>query len=202
MITINQLYNIMSLGKQSIDPFVVPLNEAMAEFRINSAARQSAFIAQLAHESSELRTLQENLNYSANGLMRTFPKYFNAATAGEYARQPRRIANRVYANRMGNGNEASGDGWKHRGMGPIQLTGKDNHGRCGDALGLDLRNNPELLLEPEVGARAAAWFWSSNGLNELADRGDFRLITKRINGGYNGLEDRLAYWAKAKKYIR
>lgn len=202
MVTINQLYNIMPNGKQSIDPYVNPLNAAMKEFNINTLARQAAFIAQIAHESAEFRMVEENLNYSEAGLLRVFPKYFNAAQARTYARQPQKIANRVYANRMGNGDESSGDGWKHRGFGLLQNTGKDGQTRCGVALGVDLANHPELLKLPENATRAAAWFWSVNGLNSLADAGKFEAITRRINGGLNGYEDRLTLWKSAKRALK
>lgn len=175
-----------------------PLETAMAEFGINTPKRQAAFLAQCGHESGGLRTVEENLNYSAEALLRVFPKYFTAEQAASYARKPERIANRVYANRMGNGPEASGDGWKYRGKGPIQLTGKVNHQLCGQDLKLDLIQNPNLLLVTEVGARSACWFWEKNNLNRFADTGDFKGLTRAINGGYIGLEHRMELWAAAK----
>lgn len=186
-------------------PWGDALLKAMPEFNIHTPARQAAFIAQIAHESSELTRVEENLNYSAEGLQKIFKKYFpNEDLAKQYARQPQKIANRVYANRMGNGDEASGDGWKHRGMGPIQLTGKDNQRQCGLALGIDLIEKPELLLVPEIGTRSSGWFWKKNGLNELADEEgerNFIAITKKINGGTIGLEERKRYWEKAKAVL-
>jgi putative chitinase len=201
-VTINQLYNIMPSGGSKIDKYVDPLNAAMLEFDINTPARQAAFIAQIAHESGQFSHIQENLNYSASGLLKTFGKYFNAKTAQQYARAPQSIANRVYANRMGNGDFASGDGWKYRGRGLIQLTGRANYYACGKGLGIDLLSNPDALLDPAIACRSAAWFWKTNGLNELADAGKFETITRRINGGTKGLEERKFFYERAKKYLK
>jgi putative chitinase len=181
------------------DRVVPALDAAMQRFEIASPARMAAFLAQLAHESGELRHWTENLNYGWQGLRKTFSKYFRTdADARAYERKPERIANRVYGGRMGNGPESSGDGWRYRGRGPIQLTGKQNYQACGTAIGVDLVNAPERLETPEVGCLAAAWFWASKGLNALADAGDFVTITKRINGGTIGLEERKAFWNRAK----
>lgn len=167
------------------------------EFEINTPERWAMFLAQLAHESCGLTVFEENLNYSSQALQLVFKKYFpDQATAARYARQPEKIANRVYANRMQNGPEPSGDGWKYRGRGPIQITGKENYQKCGAALGLDLVQHPELLEEPQYGYRAAAWFWASRDLNACADCGDVRRATRLINGGLNGLEEREKYWRK------
>lgn len=175
-------------------PFLL---STFAEFEINTPARVAMFMAQVAHESVGLTVFEENLNYSTKALRSVFGKYFPTdGIAAAYARQPEKIANRVYANRMLNGPESSGDGWRYRGRGPIQITGKENYIKCGAALGLDLVNYPELLEEPAAGYRAAGWFWSWKNLNEWADCGDIRRATKLINGGYNGLEDRTAYWKK------
>ncbi len=201
-VTINQLYNIMPSGGSKIDKYVDPLNAAMLEFDINTPSRQAAFIAQIAHESGQFSHIKENLNYSASGLIKTFGKYFNAKTAQQYARAPQSIANRVYANRMGNGDFASGDGWKYRGRGLIQLTGRTNYQSCGQGLGIDLLSNPDALLDPAIACRSAAWFWKINGLNELADAGKFETITRRINGGTNGLEERKFFYERAKKYLK
>lgn len=188
--------------QSNIDKFVDPLSKAMEKFEINTPIRQAAFLAQIAHESSSLSRVEENLNYSVTGLITTFPRYFRTAVEAEpYARKPEKIANRVYANRMGNGNEASGDGWKYRGKGPIQITGKDNHKAVGDALDYDFVSRPEDIMLPGAGAMSAAWFWKINGLNELADQGNFEKITKRINGGLNGLEDRRQHWERIKKIL-
>jgi len=185
--------------------WVGPLNEAMEEWLINSAHRRAAFLAQIAHESADLNRLEENLNYSVRRLMQVWPKRFaSEAIAQPYARNPQKLANRVYAGRLGNGDEASGDGWKYRGRGPIQLTGRSNYREGTRALGVDVARNPDRLLEPGIAARAAAWYWKSHGCNELADRKpgveddeDFVRITVMINGGRMGLKRRLAIWRTA-----
>ncbi|OEJ67247.1 glycoside hydrolase family 19 protein [Magnetovibrio blakemorei] len=177
--------------------FATPLAEACAEWSIDTPLRLAAFLAQIAHESGQLRALAENLNYSAEALLRVFPRHFSADQAAAYARQPQRIGSRVYANRMGNGDEASGDGWRYRGRGLIQVTGKTNYAACGTALGLDLIAQPELLEQPDPAARSAGWFWHRNGLNRPADARDIETITRRINGGLTGLEDRKAHYARA-----
>lgn len=156
---------------------------------INTRQRKAMFFAQLDHESN-LVPQAENLNYSAERLIVIFPKYFNVDTAKEYARQPQRIANRVYANRMGNGSEASNDGWHYRGRGFIQLTGKSNYTELSESVGVDYIKNPNLLINEADSMIAACWFWTKNGLNKLSDLGDVTSVTKRINGGTNGLKDR------------
>lgn len=177
--------------------FATPLAEARAEWNIDTPLRLAAFLAQIAHESGQLRTLVENLNYSAEALLRVFPRHFDAGLAAAYARQPERIGSRVYANRMGNGDEASGDGWRYRGRCLIQVTGHDNYAACGSALGLDLIAQPELLEQPGPAARSAGWFWHRNSLNRPADARDIETITRRINGGLTGLDDRKAHYARA-----
>ncbi|EME70985.1 glycoside hydrolase family 19 [Paramagnetospirillum caucaseum] len=177
--------------------FATPLAEACAEWVIDTPLRQAAFLAQIAHESGQFRALAENLNYSAEALLRVFPRHFDAGQAATYARQPQRIGSRVYANRMGNGDEASGDGWRYRGRGLIQVTGKANYAACGTALGLDLIAQPDLLEQPAPAARSAVWFWHRNGLNRPADARDIETITRRINGGLTGLDDRKAHYAHA-----
>jgi putative chitinase len=169
----------------------------MLTYEITTPQRQAMFLAQLAHESGSFRFVEENLNYSVEALQRVFKKYFPTdELALMYARQPEKIANRVYANRMGNGEESSGDGWKYRGRGIIQLTGKDNYA----AFSLKANNNallePDLVAEPELAAMSAGWFWDTNGLNKLSDAGDVRAVTRRINGGFNGLADREAKYNK------
>lgn len=186
------------------------LNKAFDRYEINIAQRQAAFLAQMGHESAQFNTLEENLNYSAVGLKKTFPKYFPSdALANQYARKPQMIANRVYANRIGNGSEASGDGWKFRGRGLVQLTGRSNYRDAGKALGLDLENQPDLLTSPETAAMAAGWFWRSRGLNPLADHipkanddTDFEKSTKIINGGTKGLKERRELWLNARKVLK
>lgn len=166
------------------------------KFEINTPERQAGFIAQLAHESGMFKFVKENLNYSDKALLAVFPKYFNAENVQAYARQPEKIANRVYGNRMGNGNEASGDGFKYCGRGLIQLTGKDNYKRFSDAVGVDFVSNPELVEQPEYACLSAGWFWSVNGLNKLADAKDILGMTKRINGGTIGLDHRTELYNK------
>lgn len=160
--------------------------------------RRAAFIAQCAHESGYFRTLRENLNYSAAGLRSIFGKYFpTEELANQYARNPEKIANRVYANRMGNGPEASGDGWKFRGRGLIQLTGKFNYSACGTAIKKDLIKNPEYLETIAGALDSAVWFWNDKKLNVHADSGDITRMTRVINGGTHGLEDRLNLYNRA-----
>lgn len=171
---------------------------ACARYEINTSKRIAAFLAQTAHESGGFTRLVENLNYSAEALMRIWPKRFpTLAFAQKFHRQPELIANSVYASRMGNGGPQTGDGWKYRGRGLKQLTGKDNYRRCGEAMGVDLLDKPDLLLTPEFAARSAAWFWSVNGCSALADAGEFEKLTMRINGGLIGLADRKARYASA-----
>lgn len=150
--------------------------------------RRAMFWAQLAHESG-LRPIAENLNYSASGLLTTFPKYFNPVTALQYARKPQAIANRVYANRMGNGDEASGDGWRFRGRGLIQTTGRYNYTKLATAIP-GVLSDPDILLTDTNAMVAAIQFWTDKGLNVYADRGDLLTCTKIINGGTNGYTDR------------
>lgn len=158
---------------------------------INTPMREAMFLAQIAHESGNFKFVVENLNYSANGLRSIFGKYFpNDEVANEYARQPERIANRVYSNRMGNNDEASGDGWKFRGRGLIQLTGKTNYTSFSVQESNQALSHPDRVAEPELACASAGWFWQANRLNEIADTGDVRAVTRRINGGFNGIEDR------------
>ena len=171
---------------------------ACAESGINTPNQIAAFLAQCAHESAGFTRLVENLNYSAEALIRVWPsRFLTMQFAMLYHRNPEKIANNVYANRMGNGPESSGDGWKYRGRGLKQLTGKDNYQRCGQALALDLVGNPDLLLSPRPAARSAGWFWKANNCGPLAEAREFELLTKRINGGLIGLADRKARYERA-----
>lgn len=173
-----------------------------ADFSQKVLYRQAAFLAQCAHESATFKAVKENLNYSATALRKVFGKYFPTdELVAEYARQPEKIANRVYANRMGNGDEASGDGWKYRGRGLIQLTGKNNYTACGNALFINLIDGPEWLETPQGAVQSALWFWNENNLNTYADAEDIRGMTKRINGGYHGLDDRIQKYNKAKSVL-
>jgi putative chitinase len=188
------------------DQWTAALNTAMDRFEIDTPPRAAAFLAQVAHESGELQRLSENLNYSAARLCAVWPKRFATVDAAQpYERNPERLANYVYARRLGNGDEASGDGWRFRGRGLIQLTGRGNYRSCGTAIALPLEAEPALLESPDAAALAAAQFWQSRGLNHLADDenadnddSDFIAITKLINGGTAGLKSRQDYWARAK----
>lgn len=174
-----------------------PLNEAASAYFIDTPRRAAAWLGQLMQESGKFKLLEESLNYSADGLLRVFPKYFTPAEASAYARHPQDIANRAYANRMGNGDEASKEGWRYRGRGLIQLTGKDNYVAASQALDYDFLSDPNALLEPTWAALSAAWFWAERGCNELADLSDYEGITRKINGGTNGLENRLVFTEEA-----
>ena len=170
----------------------------LEEYEINTPKRIAAFMAQCGHESGGFVWLTENLNYSAAGLMKTFAKYFpDQATAAAYARQPDKIANRVYANRMGNGNEASGDGARYKGRGLIQVTGKDNYFWFASSLEITPEAAAEYMQTFEGAAQSACWYWENTSLNKLADVGDILAMTKRINGGTIGLEDRKKHYAHA-----
>ena len=181
------------LVQMHIEPsWLEPLTAAFNRFEINTPERQAAFIGQCAHESANFKTLQENLNYSAKGLSATWPSRFPSEDAAQpFHRQPEKIANKVYSGRMGNSDE--GDGWKYRGRGLIQLTGKDNYRLASDALGVDFIADPDLVLTKEYAALTAAWYWNKRGLNKEADAKDFTGMTKKINGGTIGLADRVAH---------
>jgi putative chitinase len=200
-ITQQQLLQILPNARPVAGIFLPALNLAMARYKIDTRLRVAAFLAQVGHESGHLTRLVENLNYSAEGLIRTWPKRFNLEMATRVARKPEQIANIVYASRMGNGPAVTGDGWKYRGRGLVQVTGWVNYQACGAALGLDLLNKPELLEQPPYAALSAAWYWSSNGLNALADTGNLTGITQRVNGGQNGAADRLAIYQRALKVL-
>ena len=186
-----------------VDVAVHYLNMWAAQYGIDSDLRMAHFLGQVMHESGCLSHVEENLNYSASGLLRTFPKYFNTVTARQYARKPQAIANRVYANRMGNGNEASGDGWRFRGRGLIQLTGKRNYQAYATSsmCNGNLMEHPEWLAKFPGAIKSALWFWQINGLSRLADEDDVRAITLRINGGLNGLAERVALTSRFKQVL-
>ena len=176
------------------EKWLEPLIETFEKYEINTPERQAAFLGQCMHESGNFKYLEENLNYSADRLCAVWPSRFpNAEMAAPYNRNPEKIANKVYSSRMGNGDEDSGEGYAYRGRGVVQLTGKDNYQRCGDALGVDLVGNPDLLKEPKYAMLSAGWFWNKTNLNALADAADLETMTKRINGGLNGLNDRLKH---------
>ena len=173
-----------------------PLQETFEKYQINTPKRQACFIGQCMHESGGFKFLRENLNYSAKALMATWPSRFpDMDTAEKYERQPEKIANKVYSGRMGNTED--GDGAKYIGRGLIQLTGKDNYMAFGEAIGEDLVSNPQLVEEPRYAALSAGWFWNRKQLNLLADAMDIDTLTKRINGGNIGIQDRIAKINKA-----
>jgi putative chitinase len=175
-----------------------PLEDTFEKYEINTPKRQAAFIGQCAHESNNFKTLEENLSYSAEGLMRTWPSRFpTLEIAQQYARNPEKIANKVYGGRAELGNTEEGDGWKFHGRGIVQLTGRSNYTVCGQALGRPFAETPELVLDPENACLSAGWFWNKKNLNSLADSGDVETMTRRINGGLIGLDDRKAKIAKA-----
>ena len=173
-----------------------PINQALKKYALDSNRRIAAFIGQCQHESGNFKFVKENLNYSAESLMKTWPSRFpDLDTANQYAHNQEKIANKVYAGRMGNTED--GDGFKYIGRGVIQITGKDNYKNCGEALGLDLLDNPDLISEPTGAVLSAGWFWNKHGLNGFADRNDCRGATVRINGGTIGLEEREEIYKEA-----
>jgi len=167
-----------------------PLTTTFVKFGMVSPKEQAAFIGQCSHESNHFRVLEENLNYRADTLQKLFGHKFKPGEVELYARQPVKIANRIYANRMGNRDEASGDGHRFRGRGVVQLTGHDNYWHCGQALGQDFVMNPDLVATPMFAALSAGWFWSTHGCGKLVDNQE--QLCKRINGGLIGLPDRIA----------
>lgn len=187
------------------DTVISQIPGVMEKFGINTPLRLAHFLAQCGHESGGFKLTQENLNYGAKGLLGIFKKYFpTEALAKAYERQPEKIASRVYGSRMGNGDEASKDGWKFRGRGYIQLTGKDNYSAFDKAVDDDILANPDLVAT-KYPLLSAAWFWSKNGLNALADKGatdaDVTTITKRVNGGVIGLPDRIKHFKEYHKLL-
>lgn len=172
--------------------WVSALNDTFAKFNIVSVRQQAAFIGQCAHECGNFRTLEENLNYRAATLMKLWPKRFpTQEIANSYEKNPKKIANMVYSNRMGNRDEASGDGYRFRGRGCIQLTGHSNYYHAGLSCGVDFVINPDLVATPQYAAMTAGWFWSTHNCNALAETQDWIGLTKKINGGTIGLDDRI-----------
>jgi putative chitinase len=184
-------------GNPYVDHWHHAMEQCLPDYDINSPRRVAAFVAQCAHESGGFRFLTENLNYRAESLVKTWPKYFNTSNASSYAKKPERIANRAYANRMGNGDEASGDGWRFCGRGLIQLTGKDNYQSFADSIETNINDIPDYLATFEGAVQSACWFWETNNLNKWADLGDIVALTKRINGGTLGLDDRMKHYTHA-----
>lgn len=197
MITVQQLSQMIP-GNPYVDHWHHALEQLLPDYDINTPQRIAAFVAQCAHESGNFRVLKENLNYRAVTLRKIFPKYFpDDHIAEAFAGKQEMIANRVYANRMGNGDEHSGDGFRYCGRGLIQLTGKNNYQAFADSLEMDVEDVPHYLATFEGAAQSACWFWESNNLNRFADAGDIKGLTKAINGGYIGLEDRIKHYEHA-----
>lgn len=195
MIT-RDILSVLAPTNKNIDIWVEAMNKILPKYDIVTPKRLAAFLAQTAHESAGFTAVRENLNYSAQGLMKTWPSRFNSATATAYARQPEKIANKVYANRMGNGDEASGDGWRYRGRGLIQTTGKANYTKLAQYIKKTLQETIEYCETVEGAVESACFYWVSNNLNAIADTGDMTTLTRRINGGVIGLADRLDKYKK------
>ena len=177
-----------------IDHWHEALDQLLDDYDIDTPLRVAHFVAQCAHESGNFVFIKENLNYKAASLQKIFSKYFpTAELAAQYDNQPERIANRIYANRMGNGPETSGDGYKYCGRGLIQLTGKDNYTFFAGSLNIPVEEASDYLATFEGAAQSACWFWEQNNLNRFADANDVKGLTKAINGGYIGLEDRISH---------
>ena len=196
ILQLNQLKQMVR--NPHIDHWHEAIDQLLPDYEINTPARVAAFIAQCAHESGNFVFVKENLNYRAASLMKTFGKYFpTQELAQQYEKRPEKIANRVYASRMGNGDEASGDGYRFCGRGLIQLTGRDNYTFFAGSLGIDVEEASEYLSTFEGAAQSACWFWETNNLNRFADSGDIKGLTRAINGGYIGLEDRISHYEHA-----
>jgi putative chitinase len=189
MVTSEQLKKL-HIGEQWVDA----LNDTFQRFNIDTPVRQASFIGQCGHECGNFKVLEENLNYRAEVLMRLWKSRFPTIDiANEYARNPKKIANKVYASRMGNRDESSGDGFRFRGRGCIQLTGHANYFHAGKACGVDFVMEPDLVATPQYAAMTAGWFWDTHKLNQFADVRDFKTMTKKINGGFIGLDDRIKH---------
>jgi putative chitinase len=193
------MVNAEQLQKLHIDPSLVQvLNDTFHKWGISTPRQQAAFIAQCGHECGKFKILEENLNYAADRLMKIWPKRFpTLESAQPYHRNPKAIANKVYASRMGNRDEASGDGWRFRGSGWLQLTGHDNFFHAGKACGVDFVMNPDLVRTPQYAAMTAGWYWATHNCNALAEAQDWIGLTKKINGGIIGLEDRVKHTNEA-----
>ena len=193
-LTQEQLQQIIPKNKY-VSYWYQALQQLLPQYEINTSERIAAFLAQCAHESGSFVFIKENLNYRWQSLRKTFPKYFPTdALAQQYEKQPEKIANKVYANRMGNGPEESGDGWRFCGRGLIQVTGRENYSWFAASLHISPEEASEYMETFEGAAQSACWFWESNNLNQWADKGDILTLTKRINGGTIGLEDRKKHY--------
>lgn len=196
MLNIEQLQQILPNNKY-IEDWYPAIVDNIPKYDIDTIERVAAFLAQCSHESAEFTRTKENLNYRWESLMRVFPKYFpNEQLARKYAHNQEAIANRVYGNRMGNGPETSGDGWLFRGRGVIQITGKNNYTLLAKHLNMGLIDVTEYLTTFDGAVVSACWYWDSNNLNRFVDTDDFKGLTRAINGGYNGLEDRIKKYNK------
>jgi len=196
-LTLEQLNKVIP-GNQYVEQWHAALAQLLPDYGIDTPNRIACFLAQCKHESGSFTAIKENLNYRAESLTKVWPKYFpSLAIAEEYAHNQEKIANRAYANRMGNGDEHSGDGWKFCGRGLIQLTGRSNYQAFADSLEMNIDDVPEYLGTFEGAAQSACWFWESNNLNQWADKGDILTLTKRINGGTIGLDDRIKHYEHA-----
>lgn len=186
-----QLAQAVHMTPAKAEEWIDAINTTFETFGIETLEQQASFLGQCGHESAGFTALVENLNYKAESLCKVWPKRFPSLEAAQpYHRNPEKIANKVYASRMGNGDEESGDGFAYRGRGLIQLTGRDNYRACGEALGVDLESEPDLVSTPMYAALSAGWFWHKNHLNNVAS--DITALTKKINGGTHGLDDRVA----------
>lgn len=204
-VTLGLLQQLCPHTKTSVlEGYVEPLNTVAEYYEMTqNPARLAGFLAQVAHESGGFTAVKENLNYSKDGLRKIFAKYFtDDATAAAYARQPEKIANRVYANRMSNGDEASGDGYRFCGRGLIQLTGRANYTKFANDLGMSIEDTVAYLETPNGAVASAGWFWDNNNLNKYCDANDFITLTKRINGGTIGLADRQHHFDIAMHYLQ
>lgn len=211
--TRDQYNKIVKRVGNTIDDIIYKeINDMFSLNGFNTVEEKSHFMSQICHESNNITRFIENLNYSIDGLLKTFPKYFDKNSAKIYARQPQKIANRVYANRMGNGDEKSGDGWKFRGASPIQLTGKSQFIECGKYLGIDLVNNPEFAQTPECGVQICLWYWTKNNLNKIISNlpkdinddiilNNVKIVTKIVNGGLNGINERYMLYKFCKNIL-
>lgn len=203
------MVNSDQLNRLSINPNLVDaFNETFERFGMVTIEQQASWIGQCGHECGNFKIMEENLNYRAATLLKQFPLTpkrawgFTPESAAAYEKQPQKIANRIYGNRMGNRDEASGDGWRFRGRGFIQLTGSSGYFHAGKALGIDFWADPDMVATPQYAALTAGWFWNTQKLNQYADSGDYKTMTKKINGGFIGLDDRIHHIEKAIRILK
>lgn len=199
MIEVKEVLKGIGISDELINRWADPLSDAFKIYDISNEKRIAAFLSQVLVESGNFKWLEENLNYSAKGLLTTFPKYFNVSQAKNYERKPQAIASRVYGNRMGNGDEKSGDGWKYRGRGLIQLTGKSNYQKFDVTVSDNIIDNPDLVKTPKYAVLSACWFWDINNLNDLADAGNIVGMSRKVNGGDNHLDERVDLYNRIMK---